>query len=452
MPKKDIFEIFDKDYKKDSDFFKIVFNVIAKNEASSETEAYSLSLCTKGKSGYSFGWIQFDVKQQGPKSEAYKIIKNAINRIDDTKISKTDKGIILSELLEYQVNGESSNATIKKYIEAINQHLKADASFKNDVDNEVVKKISNCGVMIDNLLSGKNKYRKPLQQVIDYVKGSVLAKLFLIDYHNQFNVKPKGKLNRYLCGETVSDDISIDKDLEGNFVFGYDDLLRYYFNTTYSQEDFNQLKDLFRRFVNVLEIVGIDNISFSYREIFFFTDELKHIIGNHNYWFKKYDGHKTFSSKMNEILKHYIFSYGCNPVCQSSIDWGYSIVHFRDGKMMFNKKMFRYKEKNTNDWVYWKYSIKLIGYEADTSDKDWPIIYWPVMQLDYLELKKDESEYLSGSHTRKAVLTTIFGGHTEPISIDNMECSFVYKNSTSHYYINNFIYNVFQYDDTICSP
>ncbi|MEN6328442.1 MAG: calcium-binding protein [Syntrophomonas sp.] len=297
MAKNEIYSRFRADFSGDAvqiDWLKKMFNAIAYNDVggpdNSQT-AYSLSLAEAGVSGYSMGWVQFDFYQQRNNTQLKAIVYNALNRMYDNKVITASQRDSLYEALfafHYANNGNSVYIpedlqkyydTVQRFKKQINTSFLNDTVLKTEVDSLTVDKIYAYDQMISSVINGTGStgdYLAKDDAIKQYINNSDLAKLLIIDYNNQYSYDAQGSFDRFLAGQQVNG-VKIDTDSEGNYSFGLDDMLRYYLSTQYSAI---HPEDSMRRFSNLIEGLGIDNIETSQEEALFFQNELKTILGD----------------------------------------------------------------------------------------------------------------------------------------------------------------------------
>jgi Ca2+-binding RTX toxin-like protein len=255
-----------------------VHRVLIQNELPGNTaKAYEFSNAG-GRSGYSFGPLQWDLKSN--------------HTIDDTVTPNfTARDLFVRILTNAQVGGvaiftpqEAQNilnfvsanrsglsaADLKKVNDALQSTYgvqQIDAAYPRDIDTQV-RKIDG---IIQQFTSGADR---------DFLESD-FGRLFLIDYNNQFNILtsgPDAKLVQFLQRQPVTLGggtlVSIHGDL------GIEDLIKFYFNTAQGR---NSPGGQMRRFSNVIEVAGVNNIGISDEDRKFLLGDLRPLLGNRVY-------------------------------------------------------------------------------------------------------------------------------------------------------------------------
>ena len=192
---------------------------------------------------------------------------------EDGVIGESERAIIRE--IETVVKIKNTNLTpdqrnyINSKIDLINSSLSSDygkqkinENFNIDIDNG----ISKIEGVINKVTDAENKA----------FLQTDLGKLFLIDYNNQFNITLGMQMERFLQGELVAlgENNVVWVQIKGKL--GIEDLLNFYLNTKYGQD---HPADLIRRFSNILEEVGISNISLTQEDAKFLLTGLDALLG-----------------------------------------------------------------------------------------------------------------------------------------------------------------------------
>jgi len=241
-----------------------IHDVLVLNELGGNTAlAYVLSYAGS-KSGYSFGYAQWDIAKNATAAGILKdILQNAKNADGQYIIADGDQNTgraddtVIKALMEQAIKPGGTSLTTEQR-NLINQALSS-AYGQNTIDQRHDQYLGEVLTFIDNIIASAN----PGDQAF---LNSDIAKLFLADYHNQFNIDlpPKpAPLYDYLR--------RIPGALGGGTVlpvgeFGVDDLLNFYFSTTYATSSYSistgkndgrdGLNDELRRFNNVVIVAG----------------------------------------------------------------------------------------------------------------------------------------------------------------------------------------------------
>ncbi|MCK8823973.1 hypothetical protein [Fuchsiella alkaliacetigena] len=211
--------------------------VLMVNELFAGKGAYELQHAKLGQSGYSFGPIQWDLSQR---TEARRNFKRILLTVGS--FSKNELGEIMSKVKR---SGAKLN---KEQIKKINEALSSPRG-KQIIEELYLKELKKNINRIEEVIEevAKAEYR-------DFLDSTV-AKLFLLDYHNQFDISSGGEMEKFLAGEEVT--IGKGRRVQVEESLGLGDLLNFYFNTYYGQK---QPQDLIRRFNNVLAQVEVENL------------------------------------------------------------------------------------------------------------------------------------------------------------------------------------------------
>jgi hypothetical protein len=301
-------------------FKKLVHQVMMQNELRNGEGAYVISHAKAGRSGYSFGPIQWDLLNNETGVEIFTdVLTNAKDLNNSLIFNSQNKNAVLNS-----VTSQGSSLTIEQ-INLVNQALsssygveKINESYLVELDNAIIK--------IDSVI---NKVTNPENKAF---LQTDLARLFLIDYNNQFNISPNKQMEKFLQGQTVSlkGYTTYSVDIKGNL--GIEDLLNFYLHTKYGQE---KPGDLVRRFSNIIETVGINSIPLTSEDKKFLMHDLTKILG------KRFDSIINDKKGDNWGIKS-IIAYTVTG--RSDISW-YSNVnwHWLDPYFVANKLLDAWK-------------------------------------------------------------------------------------------------------------
>ncbi|MHB8765653.1 MAG: hypothetical protein ACYDA8_15145 [Deferrisomatales bacterium] len=243
------------------------------NELRNGYGAYELSLCNAGRSGYSFGPVQWDLASRNQVVEDLfrDILTNARYPtpagepagaliFGDTEIEPVMKavttGAVLTEGQIIQVNAALSSAYGMAAI-----HTAYPAA------------LAALTQRVDGWIAGVTDTENRAFLATDF------ARLFLVDYDNQFPPYP-AYIPLFLKGEAVTigkwagDPDGTEMRIQGDL--GIADLVSYRLHTQYGQE---KPGDTVRRISNVLEIVGAAHLAVSAEDAAFLTLELPKLLG-----------------------------------------------------------------------------------------------------------------------------------------------------------------------------
>ena len=204
-------------------------------------DAYVLTKCGAGKSGYSFGLIQMDLSVN---STGRDIFKSAIVA---GGITNSFVEMIMKKVINY------ANILTKDELAMINEALSKPAA-RLIVDRSF-------DLFYDSYASKIDRFIKIWSKVES--KKLFLSKsftqLFLFDYNNQFNISAGGKFDVFISG--------LDK-------INSFEMLRYLMNTKYATDKLAQKKDLIRRFSNVIKF-SEKKLQITTRELLHYQDAAK---------------------------------------------------------------------------------------------------------------------------------------------------------------------------------
>jgi Ca2+-binding RTX toxin-like protein len=214
--------------------FKLKFhNVLMKNELNNGVGAYEISHAMAGRSGYSFGPVQWDLLKGRGRSLFEDILTNSsVSGMDEQAISDiTD--IVYTNGATFPP-GSTYMGLIDSALQSTYGIEQINAAYQTELDSI----ISHVDSVIDNVAYATDKS----------FLNTDIAKLFLCDYHNQFYISSNGLMDRFLQGQQVT--------FGGGAIIksgtlGVDDLLNAYLHTTYATNT-QGLADELRRFSNVV--------------------------------------------------------------------------------------------------------------------------------------------------------------------------------------------------------
>src|SRR6266480_2567280 len=233
----------------DTVFKQKLFNVISKNEVGgpNAAAAYQISFADrKSNSGWSFGWLQYDLSF-GRRVDTFKSIlqdaKDANgNFIIDDGDPNTDR---LHDNTVIALVGKAKQRDMNSLSAA--DQLLINSALSSAVGHTAIDGAVDADLQ-DLMLRAQQVANLPLVSTADQVfLQSDLGRLFLCDYHNQYNIDPGGALEKFVQG------LPADGLGHGTVVkqgdLGVDDLLNFYFRTTYA---FKKPYNPVQRFANVL--------------------------------------------------------------------------------------------------------------------------------------------------------------------------------------------------------
>ena len=252
-------------------FKRLVNDVFMKNELKNGEGAYEISHAKAGRSGYSFGPVQWDLLQN------HEIKKNELYARDLFTDILTNSRDANNNLIF------NNNATIQKILEEVSK-TNGNISSHRELINRALESIYGVQKINETYLAELDTAITKINAVISRVSDpenkaflrTDLGKLFLIDYNNQFNITLGMQMERFLQGELVAlgENNVVWVQIKGKL--GIEDLLNFYLNTKYGQD---HPADLIRRFSNILEEVGISNISLTQEDAKFLLTGLDALLG-----------------------------------------------------------------------------------------------------------------------------------------------------------------------------
>ncbi|MFB3884943.1 MAG: calcium-binding protein [Thermodesulfobacteriota bacterium] len=256
-------------------FKRSVHKVFMNNELKNGEGAYEVSHAMAGRSGYSFGPVQWDLLNRPDSRTIFTdILKNGRDSGDDLIFDSDGDGII----------GDTET-------KAINDIISVVTTKGETLDKDQRDLINGCLSSTYGIRKINEAYQTELDTAITKTDGIInkvadtenkaflqtdLGRLFLIDYNNQFNISPNKQMERFLQGETVivGENPPVQVKINGNL--GIEDLMDFCLNTKYGQ---NHPGDLIRRFSNILEEVGVNNISLTQEDAIFLLTGLDSLLG-----------------------------------------------------------------------------------------------------------------------------------------------------------------------------
>ena len=277
-----------------SGFNRLVHNVFMKNELNNGEGAYEISYCKAGRSGYSFGPVQWDLKSNPAMRQGLftDILTNAKDSNGNIIIDLNTRNSILNHVAG---NGSLSPGERNLVNQALSSSYgvqKINEAYLTDLDTAISK--------IDGVI---NKVTDPEDKAF---LQTDLGRLFLIDYNNQFNISSNGPMEKFLQGQEV--ELSYGKKVSIKGDLGIEDLLNFYLTTKYGQD---HPADLIRRFSNDLEELGINNICLTQEDAKFLAENLQGMLGK-NYFSIIYNNPDNWG--MRELIFNActLFHYGWN--------------------------------------------------------------------------------------------------------------------------------------------
>jgi Ca2+-binding RTX toxin-like protein len=237
-------------------FQAVLHNIMMSNEAGGGYQAYVLVQPGLAKSGYSFGPMQWDLKAN-PDVVQNLSARGFLDSILATNgMSAPDRLAILG-IVENSIVpiGQSGGLTVA-HANAINQALQTQSGL---IDAQYPAALEFKLDQVDAIVATTPAAYQPFLQ-------SDVARAFLFDYHNQFNISPVADgMDSFLHGQSVNlgggGAPIVPVQVQGQM--GLEDLLRFYLNTRYARETAAGQRDVVRRFSNVLESIGPQKITVS---------------------------------------------------------------------------------------------------------------------------------------------------------------------------------------------
>ncbi|MGH7771541.1 MAG: hypothetical protein ACREQA_04835, partial [Candidatus Binatia bacterium] len=255
-------------------FKKLINDIFMRNELYNGDGGYEISHARVGRSGYSFGPVQWDlstghvIKKGNTPEETVTveslltgILSNAKDNAGDRVVSNEQRDHLLSTVATKGATlTEAEKATINAALSSDYGVQAINDAYLIELDTKVAR--------IDALVAELRGVGR--EQAADFIEHNQTMQLLLIDYDNQFGISgidvngtvvpdsENAKLLRYLKGEEVRLEgvpVKLDGDLDlgdfGNFVF----------QTKYAvTKDPNTnrygFEDLVRRYSHVLNVAG----------------------------------------------------------------------------------------------------------------------------------------------------------------------------------------------------
>jgi len=312
-------------------FKKLVHDVFMKNELRNGEGAYELSYAKAGRSGYSFGPVQWDLLQNHEikKNELFArdlfadILTNAKDSNGNGIIDTDARNNILNKVATTGFLTPNQRNLIKDALSSSYGVQKINEAYLTELDTAITK--------IDGVI---NKVSDPENKAF---LQTDLGRLFLIDYNNQFNISPNRQMERFLQGELVAlgENKVVWVQIKGKL--GIEDLLNFYLNTKYGQD---HPEDLIRRFSNILEQEGVNNIPITREDAKFLAEDLLDILG------KKY---------LSCIYDKYNDNWGIRDLIYKALSMWYNGYPCFEAQNKYNQqfKLDGLEQSYTNSFTYW---------------------------------------------------------------------------------------------------
>ncbi|MDI6761508.1 MAG: calcium-binding protein, partial [Thermodesulfobacteriota bacterium] len=274
----------------------VIREMLIKNELSGDvSKAYKLSNAKTSNSGYSFGQPQWDLANNSRIRDPLEDILKKASGADGYLIFDTNKDgsldanetqVIIGIQDIVKIKNQNLTSEQKEYINSkkslIDRALSSNygkVKIDNEFDNDLDRKLSRLNDLLNELrANGKT-------QIADYIENNPFMQMALVDYDNQLYIQgidgtgeADGLLLRYFKGEKV--ELGYGKEVQIRGEFGLEDYLNFYLNTKEGQDRPNVLV---RRFSNILEDVGINNISLTLQDALFLNIDLRELLGARYY-------------------------------------------------------------------------------------------------------------------------------------------------------------------------
>ncbi len=256
-------------------FKRRVHNVFMNNELRNGNGAYEINHAKAGRSGYSFGPVQWDLLNRPDSRTIFTDILNNGRDSNNNLIFDSDEDGIIGDTEIKAINdiinvartkgetlGKNQRDRINECLSSTYGIQKVNEAYLTELDTAITK--------IDGVISKVSDSENKAFLQTD------LGRVFLIDYNNQFNIALNGEMERFLKGESVPLGESNIVWVQIKGAVGIEDLLNFYLSTKYGQE---KPGDLVRRFSNILEEVGINNISLTQEDAIFLLTGLDSLLG-----------------------------------------------------------------------------------------------------------------------------------------------------------------------------
>ncbi len=187
----------------------------------------------KNKKGYVYNVYIFN-----------KLLNNFPGSVSSSKFTEDE----IETILETVTTVKGDKTALDAYKSRINEALSTQEA-KAEIDNQHIVSMREDIDRIDSIINS-------IINVDDRAFFRTdMAKLFLLDYHNQFNLSLTGPMVEYVRYRTYSTIYSVT--MRGDS-FGIDDLLNVYLHTKYANNS-GGTPDLMRRFANTFSIAGYGN-------------------------------------------------------------------------------------------------------------------------------------------------------------------------------------------------
>ena len=230
-----------------------IYEVFLLNELGSNP-AYALRWAGTAGSGYSFGYVQWDLATNSTaRTILQNILENATHAAgqyivedNDPQTERANDNLVISLMNTAQRPGGHSLSPTQRSL--IDQALSS-AYGRDYIDLQTDVHIGNVLTRVEEAIA---TVQDPQANAF---LNQTLPKLFLADYDNQLVLTSGGALERYLQGQRVALKGGGTVRKAGS-TFGVDDLLHFYFATKYATTELSGLNDELRRFRNVVTVAG----------------------------------------------------------------------------------------------------------------------------------------------------------------------------------------------------
>ncbi|MBM3210809.1 hypothetical protein FJZ33_01215, partial [Candidatus Poribacteria bacterium] len=235
---------------------KKIFNGISANETKNPYKLEGLATST---SGYSFGWYHWDMVWRGGENDPeYKILRDAVNQINQEQWDSAVRNAGLDPV----------SVTKEKVLEEIPKTKGTPNNMVSAVRGLINEELARSSDAIDDLTATQTKkFEVDVYGFITTLKPEHQAyannnDLFKVNYCDLKNQGGQGAINRFK---------SFLNSIQGEL--GLDDLVR--FRVT----EMGSASDQLRRFSNMIEQEGVNNISLTQEDIRFLLSELEGLLG-----------------------------------------------------------------------------------------------------------------------------------------------------------------------------
>ena len=241
---------------------KLVDDVFMKNELKNGEGAYEISYCKAGRSGYSFGPVQWDLRNNATIRQGMftDILTNARDSNGNIIVDANTRNDILNKVATTGFLSFNQSNLVNKALSSNYGVQKINETYLTEIDTAISK--------IDGVINKVTDLENKAFLQTD------IGRLFLIDYNNQFYIATDGQMERFLQGERVI--LGYGKSVQMIGDLGIQDLISIYLTTKYGQDNPG---DLIRRFSNILEEVGISNILLTAEDAKFLAEDLRDLLG-----------------------------------------------------------------------------------------------------------------------------------------------------------------------------